>query len=87
VSVTVLPSGEVVNAFVLAGQPMGLDAASLEAANQWRFAPSETKREQEIVFEFKIAGVCDPEPPPFERLGDYRIRIWGQTCFRTVRYP
>jgi len=78
VSVTILPSGEVVNAFVLAGQPMGLDAASLEAANQWRFAPSETKREQEIVFEFKVAGDCDPEPPPFERLGDYRIRIWRQ---------
>jgi TonB family protein len=81
VSVTVLPSGEVVNAFVLAGQPMGLDLASLEAVNQWRFAPSETKREQEIVFEFKIAGNCDPEPPPFERLGDYKIRIWGQTHF------
>jgi len=78
VSVTVLPSGEVVNAFVLAGQPMGLDAASLEAVNQWRFAPSETKREQEIVFEFKLADDCDLEPPPFERLGDYRIRVWRQ---------
>jgi len=74
VSVTVLPSGEVANAFVLAGQPMGLDAASLEAVNQWRFAPSETKRDQEIVFEFKVADDCDSEPP-FERLGDYRIRV------------
>jgi TonB family protein len=87
VSVAILPSGEVANAFVLAGQPMGLDAASLEAVNQWRFAPSETKREQEIVFEFKTAGDCDSEPPPFERLGDYRLRIWGQTCLRTERYP
>ena len=87
VSVTVLPSGEITNAFVLAGQPMGLDLASLEAVNQWRFAPSETKHEQEIVFEFKTAGDCDSEPPPFERLSDYRLRIWGQTCFRTERYP
>jgi TonB family protein len=90
VSVTVLPSGEVANAFVLAGQPMGLDAASLEAVNQWRFAPSETKRDQEIVFEFNVADDWDPEPP-FERLGDYRIRVWrqresfsGTFCIMTV---
>ena len=77
VSVAILPGGEVANAFVLAGQPMGLDAASLEAVNQWRFAPSETKREQEIVFEFKLTDNCDPKPP-FERLGDYRLRVWRE---------
>jgi TonB family protein len=78
VSVTILPTGEVAKATVLGeGLPMGLSTASVEAVKAWRFAKSEIKRSQEIVFEFRVVGACDPEPPPFEWIGGYRLRVWA----------
>ncbi len=78
VNVTILPTGEVAKTTMLGeGQPMGLSAASVEAAQAWRFAKSEIERTQEIVFEFRVVGDCDPEPPPFEWTGGYHLRVWA----------
>lgn len=79
VKVTVLSGGTVSRAEVVgAGLPMGLSQAGLEAVKKWRFAPSDAEREQEIVLEFRLPGYCDPEPPPFERIGNHRFRVWGE---------
>ena len=63
---------------------MGLNRTSTEAAKKWLFAPApaQTARRQEIVFEFRRAGYCDLEPPSFERVSDYRLRVWKQREMR-----
>jgi TonB family protein len=78
VRATVLPGGTVSQAEVVGAElPMGLGRAGLEAIKTWRFAPSDTEHEEEILFEFRLAGYCDLEPPPFERIGDRRFRVWA----------
>lgn len=79
VNVDVLPDGRVDTAAVIGeGLPIGLNAASVEAAKKWRFAPAEEARRQELVFEFRTVGYCDLAPPPSEQMGDYKVRVWKQ---------
>ena len=61
-----------------------MNRASTEAAKKWLFAsaPTQAARQQEIVFEFRRAGYCDAEPPPFERVNDHRLRVWKQREMR-----
>ena len=80
VGVTVLPNGTVGEvAFVGRRPPLKLDLSIEDAVRKWLFAPSaEAERKVELVFDFRIAGGCDPTPPPVERLSPYHLRIWEQ---------
>jgi TonB family protein len=57
--------GNVGTARVLRGVPF-LDGASLVAARQWRFAEvtSDTPREVDLTFSFKLIPRTEPEPGP-----------------------
>jgi TonB family protein len=79
VRATVLPGGQVSQAEVVGFElQMGLGRAGLEAVKTWRFAPSDAEHEEEILFEFRLAEYCAPEPPPFERIGEHRFRVWAK---------
>jgi TonB family protein len=80
VGVTVLPDGTVGEVgFVGQRPPLKLDLSIVDAVRKWLFAPSEeAERKVELVFDFRIAGGCEPPPPLVERLSAYHLRIWRQ---------
>jgi len=80
VRVEVAPNGEVRSASLVGkGLPMGLAAASLAAAKQWRFAgDAAAVHEVRLELSFSLYPYCGPVHAA-EAMGAYHVRSWARS--------